>query len=131
MRSPAGRRGVGQRRAADEREPVAERDLVGLDHEALDGREHDRQRAAVVGDLLELVVGGVEALGVVDEVGGVGPHRGEERLQRGVGLRARSPAGARRPRALQVGGQVGQRGEALRGGGVGRQPREHPERAGR
>ena len=51
-----GRR-VGERRAAHEREPVAERHLVGLDHEPLDGRRHDRERAAGVGGLLELGVG--------------------------------------------------------------------------
>ena len=109
-----------QRRAADEREAVAERDLVGLDHEALDGREHDRQRAAVVDRLLELGVDAREALGVEDEVGGVGPQRGEERLQRGVGLGAAVAGGRAAPARDQVGGQVGQRGEALRGGGVGR-----------
>ena len=58
-----------------------------------------RQRAARVGGVLELVVGGLEARLVEDEVGHVGPHRAEERLQRGVGLLVRRDA--RRPRLVR------------------------------
>ena len=53
---------VAQRAGAHEREPVAERHLVGLDHEPLDRGDHDRQRAAAVGGGLQLGVGDREAL---------------------------------------------------------------------
>ena len=45
---------VGERDRAHERRPVAERHLVGLDHQALDGRDDDAERAAGVGRVLEL-----------------------------------------------------------------------------
>ena len=90
-----------ERRRADEAEPVAERHLVGLDHEALDRRDHDAQRVAGVGGVLELVVGGLEALVVEDEVGHVRPHRAEEGLQRGLGVLPRVGPAGRRPRSCR------------------------------
>ena len=93
---------------------LTERHLVGLDHEPLDRREHDGELAAAVGDLLELGVGGAEALGVEDEVGGVAPDRAEEGLQRAVGQGARVAGGHAAAALAQVAGQVGQLREALR-----------------
>ena len=108
--------------AAHERQPVAERDLLGLDHEAVDRRDDERERAAVVAGVLELGERGGEALGVEREVGRVGPHRGQERLQRGVGLRAGVRARRAAAAGAQVARQVGQAHHALHRGRVGRQP---------
>ena len=118
-----GRR-VLQGHAADERHPVAERHLVGLDHEPVDRRDDDGQRDAAVDGRLELGERGGEALVVVGEVGRVGPHRGDERLQRGVGLRARVRAGRAAAAGAQVGRQIGQAHHPLHGGDVGGQPRQ-------
>ena len=117
-------RHVAQRLGAHEREPVAERHLVALEHEALDGREHDGQRAVAVGGVLELLEGGVEPLTVEREVARLGPDGGEEDLQRGVGLGA--GVGRRRaaPTDLQIGREVGQGLQALDGGGIGRELRQ-------
>ena len=106
----AGRR-VGERRRAHQREALAERDLDGFDHEPFDGGDHDRQLAAVVGDLLELGVGDAEALGVEDEVGGVGPDGAEE----GLPARCRRARAGRRPGrgARDARGPVGRSGSAV------------------
>ena len=120
-------RRVLERAGADEREPVAERQLLRLDHQAVDRSEHDRQRAAVVRHGLELRVGLCEARGVEGELGRLRPDGGQERLQRGVGLRAAVRTGRAAPAGLQVGRQVGQHGQPLRGGGVGGQAHEHAD----
>ena len=120
----AGREAI-ERRRADEAEPVAERDLVGLDHEALDGREDDAQRVAGVRGLLQLLVGGFEALGVEHEVGHLGPHGAEEGLERGLGVLARIGAARAAAAELQVAGQVRQCGQAVDGRAEARQPSEH------
>ena len=116
---------------AHEREPVAERHLVGLDHEPLDGREHDR-RARSRRRRPPRARGrrGVEALAVEDEVGDVAPHRGEERLQRGVGLGAAS-RGGRAAAAARSGRPAGRAAPSRPWRRrVGREPREHPEALG-
>ena len=102
-----GRR-VGERDAADERQAVAERDLVGLDHEPVDGRDDERERAARVDGLLELGVGGAKRCGSNAKSVASAHIAVEERLQRGVGLRARRriPAGAGRARAGSPAGRA-------------------------
>ena len=93
-------------------------------------REHDRELAAAVGDLLELGVGDAEALGVEDEVGGVAPDGAEEGLQRAVGQGARVAGGHAAAAPAQVAGQVGQLREAAGGGRIGGQAGEHPDPLG-
>ena len=107
--------------------PSPSGELLGLDHEAVDGCEHDRQRAAVVGGRLELGEGVREARRVEAELGRLGPDRGQERLQRGVGLRAAVRPGRAPPARPQVGRQVGQRGHPLGGGGVGGKAHERAD----
>ena len=118
------RRDVLERHAADERDALAERDLVGVDHEPLDGRDDDGQRDAAVRGVLELREGGGEALVVVGEVGRVGPHRGDERLQRGVGQRACVGALRAAAAGAEVAGEVRQSHHPLDGRDVRGQPRE-------
>jgi hypothetical protein len=75
-----------ERAGAHQREAVAERQLLGLDHQSIDGREHDRQRAAVVGGGLEVGERLGEARRVERELRRVRPDRGQEGLEGGVGL---------------------------------------------
>jgi len=49
-----------ERVGADERQALAERHLVALDHQALDGRQHDAERAAGVRGVLTAIAGQLE-----------------------------------------------------------------------
>lgn len=121
---------VAERRRPHEAESVAERDLAGVDHEPLDASEDDRQRAVAVGGRLELGVRGREARSVPREIGRLGPHRGEERLQPGVGLGAGIRSGHALAAVHEVAPELRERGEALGRRGVGRQAPEHADALG-